>query len=224
MVHCRWCWNLGIRSIVKLRQEVIKQVINKNTNKMSSNDTLNKIKTILGLEVSFETKKLENGTTFESEKFENGSEVFILTEDERIPVPVGKYTMEDGFTLTIQKEGVIASLAEDEEEKEDEREDEGEADVQDWAGMEKRIKNLEIAVADLKKDKENKMEDVEEEIEEEEVEASNSLKSRTVKEEFARVQPFKHSPEKEAKQKLTRYGQNRRMTTQDRVFNQIFNS
>ena len=92
--------------------------------------------------------------------------------------------------------------------------------------MEKRIKNLEDAVADLKRDKENKIEDaeeIEEEVEEE-VEASNTLKSRTVKEEFNAVQPFKHSPEKEAKQKLTKYGQNRRMTTQDRVFNQLFNS
>jgi hypothetical protein len=189
---------------------------------MSSNDTLNKIKTILGLEVSFETKKLENGTTFESEKFENGSEVFILTEDEKIPVPIGEYTMEDGLVLTIQKEGVIASLGEFEEEDEESRDDGKEAAVDDWEGMEKRIKNLEDAVADLKADKENKMEDTEEE--EEEVEASNTLKSRTVKEEFAAVQPFKHSPEKEAKQKLTKYGQNRRMTTQDRVFNQLFNS
>ena len=186
---------------------------------MSANDKLNKIKTLLGLEVSFETKKLENGTTFESEKFENGSEVFILTEDERIPVPVGNYTMDDGTTLTVQKEGVISTLGEDR------GEDDDEAAVDDWEGMEKRIKNLEDAVADLKRDKESKKEarDDKEDEEEEEVEASNSIKSRTVKEEFS-VQPFKHSPEKEAKQKLTKYGQNRRMTTQDRVFNQIFNS
>lgn len=187
---------------------------------MSANAKLNKIKTLLGLEVSFETKKLENGTTFESEKFENGSEVFILTEDEKIPVPVGQYTMDDGTTLTVQKEGVISTLGEDR------GEDDDEAAVDDWEGMEKRIKNLEDAVADLKRDKENKMEDseeIEEEVEEE-VEASNTLKSRTVKEEFNAVQPFKHSPEKEAKQKLTKYGQNRRMTTQDRVFNQLFNS
>ena len=39
-------------------------------------------------------------------------------------------------------------------EKEELAEDD-EADVEDWAGMEKRIKNLEDAVADLKADKEN---------------------------------------------------------------------
>tara|TARA_R100001530_G_scaffold131844_2_gene103753 strand:+ start:466 stop:1572 length:1107 start_codon:yes stop_codon:yes gene_type:complete len=39
-----------------------------------------------------------------------------------------------------------------EETAEEERREEGEADVQDWEGMEKRIKNLEDAVADIKKE------------------------------------------------------------------------
>ena len=78
---------------------------------MEAKETLNKIKTILGLEVNFETRKLENGTTFESDKFENGSEVFILTEDEqKIPVPQGTYLMEDNSELVVEEEGIIASL------------------------------------------------------------------------------------------------------------------
>ena len=40
----------------------------------------------------------------------------------------------------------------DEETAEEERREEGEADVGDWEGMEKRIKNLEDAVADIKKE------------------------------------------------------------------------
>ena len=75
---------------------------------MNATSKISKIKELLGLEVNFETKKLENGTTFESEKFEAGSDVFILTEDEKIPVPVGTYSMEDGVELTVDKEGVIA--------------------------------------------------------------------------------------------------------------------
>ena len=42
-----------------------------------------------------------------------------------------------------------------------------EADVADWKGMEKRIKNLEDAIADLKADKENMSVETEEEVEEE---------------------------------------------------------
>jgi basic membrane lipoprotein Med (substrate-binding protein (PBP1-ABC) superfamily) len=39
------------------------------------------------------------------------------------------------------------------EDKKDEDYEDEEADVADWKGMEKRIKNLEDAIADLKKDK-----------------------------------------------------------------------
>jgi len=193
---------------------------------MDATSKINKIRTLLGLDVILETKKLENGTTFESEKFEAGSDVFILTEDEKIPVPVGTYSMEDGVELTVEKEGVIASLGkkdedeyEKEEEKEEEMRDDGkEAAVDDWAGMEKRIKNLEDAVADLKGK-------VEAETEEEEAEEAKAEVEEEKEELSAHVQPFKHNPEKQNKKtKLTTWGNNRVRTTEDRVFNQIFNS
>lgn len=192
---------------------------------MNATSKISKIKELLGLEVNFETKKLENGTTFESEKFEAGSDVFILTEDEKIPVPVGTYSMEDGVELTVDKEGVIASLGKKDEEdygkhKEDEeeemRDDGKEAAVDDWEGMEKRIKNLEDAVADLK----GRMEA---ETEEEEADEAKDMVDEE-KEELS-VQPFKHNPEKQNnKTKLTTWGNNRIRTTKDRVYNQIFNS
>lgn len=192
---------------------------------MNATSKISKIKELLGLEVNFETKKLENGTTFESEKFEAGSDVFILTEDEKIPVPVGTYSMEDGVELTVEKEGVIASLGKKDEEdygkhKEDEeeemRDDGKEAAVDDWEGMEKRIKNLEDAVADLK----GRMEA---ETEEEEADEAKDMVDEE-KEELS-VQPFKHNPEKQNnKTKLTTWGNNRIRTTKDRVYNQIFNS
>ena len=57
---------------------------------MNSKETLNKVKTLLGLEVQLEERKLENGTRFEADAFEKGKEVFIVTdEDERIAVPAG---------------------------------------------------------------------------------------------------------------------------------------
>ena len=175
---------------------------------MEAKETLNKIKTILGLEVNFETRKLENGTTFESDKFESGSEVFILTEDEqKIPVPQGTYLMEDNSELTVEEEGIIASLGykkdedemkKDKEEEEDEMKDHGkEADVEDWAGMEKRIKNLEDAVADLKADKESKKDADKEEkkVEEDAVGMSAQNLSQDVK-------TFKHNPESKVETKL----------------------
>ena len=52
-----------------------------------------------------------------------------------------------------------------EDSKEEELAEDDEADVEDWAGMEKRIKNLEDAVADLKADKVEASAEVSEEVE-----------------------------------------------------------
>ena len=51
------------------------------------------------------------------------------------------------------------------EDKKDEDYEDDEADVADWKGMEKRIKNLEDAIADLKKDKVGNDEEEESDVE-----------------------------------------------------------
>ena len=51
---------------------------------MESNEVLNQIKTVLGIEVKLETQKLENGTVLEAESFEKGSDIFIMTDDEKV--------------------------------------------------------------------------------------------------------------------------------------------
>ena len=179
---------------------------------------LNQIKELLNIQVKLEEMKLENGTVVSADSFEKDSEVFIVTDDEKVAMPVGEYLLEDGRLIVVSEEGLIADVrdvADDVPAKEDEEGEEitsdleeedkkmaedGEADVADWRGMEKRIQNLEDAIADLKGDKEAKMEDVEEEEMSEE--KSNVLKSRTVKEEFSKEElseasskPIKHNPE-----------------------------
>jgi hypothetical protein len=82
---------------------------------------INQIKTLLGMEVKLETIKLIDGITiFEADAFEMGKEVFIITEDEqKIPVPIGEYKMEDGRILVVVEEGIISELKEKEEEVEE---------------------------------------------------------------------------------------------------------
>lgn len=82
------------------------------------NSTINKIKTLLGMEVKLEQMKLADGVTiFEADEFNTDKEVFIITEDEqKIPVPVGKYEMEDGRILVVVEEGVISEIQDKEEE------------------------------------------------------------------------------------------------------------
>jgi len=197
---------------------------------MKNQEMVNKIKTLLNMDVKLEEQKLENGTVVEAESFEKGKEIFIKTDDEKVALPVGEYILEDGRLLVVEEEGIIADLRDPsdgvpakedaEKEKDEETEDleEGdEAAVDDWAGMEKRIKNLEDAIADIKsRIGETKGGDEEEE--------EKKLKSRTVKEEFseAAVEPIKHSPEasfKEVKQRV--YAKGNFNTTFDRVLKKL---
>ena len=169
-------------------------------------DTLEKIKTLLSIDnkESKEVKmyaemKLDDGRVVatEDEQFMIGSEVFVVNDDgEASPLAAGSYTMEDGAKLTIDDNGKILDMGEEKEAEDVEASEEveemaEEADVADWEGMEKRIKNLEDAVADLKADKENMSveneETVEEEVseevsEEEKVEMSKDMVTSLVEE------------------------------------------
>ena len=170
---------------------------------MKAQEVLNKIKGIVGVELAEEVNlaemKLQNGTVIEAEKFEKGEAVFIKSDDEKIALPVGEYILEDGRLLVVEEEGLIADMrdvSDDVPAKEEEMSEEtnlmpdDEAAVYDWAGMEKRIKNLEIAVAKLKEAKEggdDKVEAAKEEVKEE-LSTEVELSSET-------VEPIKHSPE-----------------------------
>jgi hypothetical protein len=83
---------------------------------------INQIKTLLGMEVKLETIKLIDGITiFEADTFETEKEVFIVTEDEqKIPVPIGEYELEDGRILVVVEEGIISELKEKADEVEEE--------------------------------------------------------------------------------------------------------
>ena len=86
---------------------------------MNTNQILNKVRVLLGMEVKLETMKLADGVTvLEAESFESEMEVFVVTEDEqKIPVPVGEYEMEDGRILVVEVEGLIKEVKEKMEEE-----------------------------------------------------------------------------------------------------------
>jgi hypothetical protein len=89
---------------------------------MNTNQILNKVRILLGMEVKLETMKLDdNVTVIEAEAFEADNEVVVVTEDEqKIPLPVGNYNLEDGRVLVVAEEGLIAEVKEKEEEVEEE--------------------------------------------------------------------------------------------------------
>ena len=171
-------------------------------------DLKNQILVALGLdkgEVKLEWQsKLEDGTIVVStaETLESGVDVSVLTEDgTTIPLPTGTYKTEDGVSFRVEEEGIVSEVMESETEEVVEAADEDcpngydddgnckeddkteAADVEDWEGMEKRIQNLEDAVADLKRAKEGGDDDVEAaEMTEEPSDKPKTITTKEVKE------------------------------------------
>ena len=99
---------------------------------MKPTEMLKEIKSLLGIELSAEVESqeetkvelaqmiLENGTVLEAEEFAPDFEVFIVTEEDKIAVPVGEYEMEDGRILVVEEEGIIKEIKAEEAEVEEE--------------------------------------------------------------------------------------------------------
>ena len=162
-------------------------------------DLKKQIKQALGLEekeikLAWQAKSEDGGTIFVStaEELENGVDISVVLEDgTTIPVPPGTYKLDTGVSFRVEDEGIVAELIESETEEEetpkeeemgeDRGEDDDEAAVDDWEGMEKRIKNLEDAVADLKaKIGEGDAEEMSEEVVEEVSDKPKSIKTTEV--------------------------------------------
>ena len=127
-----------------------------------------------GVKLEWQAKS-EDGTIFVStaEELATGVDISVLTEDgTTILLPIGTYKTAEGVTFRVEEEGIVAEVMETETEEvveEDLAEEDEEkkyADVADWEGMEKRIQNLEDAVASLKEDKDGGDDEVEEMAEE----------------------------------------------------------
>ena len=153
-------------------------------------DLKNQILVALGLDkgedvtMAYQAKS-EDGTIFVStaEELAEGVDISVLTEDgTTILLPIGSYSTDTGVTFRVEEEGIVAEVMETEteevveEEMAEEEEEKKYADVEDWEGMEKRIQNLEDAVASLKEDKDGGDDEVEE-MAEEVIEPSTNPKS-----------------------------------------------
>jgi len=195
---------------------------------MNEKSILNKVRTLLGLEVKLETMLLSDGVSMlEADAFEAGQPVFILTEDEqRIPVPVGEYELEDMRILVVIEEGVIAEVreaAEVEEEVVEETpavEEEVEATTETATPkktIESIVKESFFSEIELLK-KEN-----------EELKAKLSAQTPEVAEEVAPVElseepkPISFNPENSQATDVFKFAAKRNVTTMDTVLSRISN-
>lgn len=146
-------------------------------------DLKNQILVALGLDkgedvtMAYQAKS-EDGTIFVStaEELEAGVDISVLTEDgTTILLPVGTYKTDTGVTFRVEEEGIVAEVMETEteevveEEEMEEVTEELEVEDDAFERLVERVQNLEDAIADLKEDKVEATEEVEElAVEEEE--------------------------------------------------------
>ena len=199
---------------------------------MSATNTLNKVKTLLGLEISLEQMKLDNGTVLEAEVFEAGSEVFIVTDDEKVALPIGEYTLEDGTMLLVEEEGLIASMGEVEAETEVEEEVEAEEEIIEEEVTEeemgyvskeefgKAIDEIKAMIDEMKSGYDKPKE------EEEKEEMTAEVEDAELKEELSKpaTEAIKHAPKELSVTKgKFNFNKNKKQTAYDRIVAKISN-
>jgi hypothetical protein len=180
-------------------------------------NVINEIKTLLGMEVKLAQMKLKDGVTvIEADAFEMDNNVFIVNGEEKIPMPVGEYELEDGMILVVAVEGIIAEIKEPVAEVEEAPEVEEEVEAQ--AAIPATPKRIVESVS--KEMFFSEIEKLRTEI------AELKLAKEVVKEELSSdvvVEPLTHSPEVKSELKLNKISTNRQMTTQDIVMAKLFN-
>ncbi len=208
---------------------------------MNNKAILNKVRELLGMEVKLEQRKLEDGVTIiEADEFATDNEVVIITEDEqRIPLPIGEYKMEDGMILVVTEEGLIAEIKEEAAEEEEEViEEEAKKDYdekeEEMADESKPVKKVVESIVKetffneietLKKENEElkaklenlskvETEETEEVVEDEKTELSTEELDPAVK-------PISFNPENKEQRERILYAQNRQETTLDRIYKKL---
>lgn len=173
---------------------------------MKSQDLINKVKTLLSMEVKLEQAKLDNGTTVEAEVFEVGAEIFILMDGERVALPAGEYVMETGEALTVTEEGVIGSIGTAEEAPAEVEEQEM-SEKPAAAATQTPKKMVESISKELHFSKEfekfqTKIEEMQTQFNTELAAIKKELETKKETELSAEVKPIKHNPELKADKKV----------------------
>jgi len=186
---------------------------------MKATEILSKAKELLSIqeeEVKLAQATLENGTVIEADEMAAGKEVFIVTEDEKVALPIGDYTLEDGQVLIVEEEGIIASIGAAEEapaEEEVEAEQVEAAEEEMEYATKAELSEIKEMVEEIKAMLEPKEEMSADKLADE---ATKDIVEE-VKEELSEVERVNHNPEAIADKALNLYSQKQGTTTFDRV-------
>jgi hypothetical protein len=179
-------------------------------------NVVNQIKELLGMEVKLAQMKLMDGVTLiEAEIFEPEMAVFIVNEDERVPMPVGEYMLEDGNVLKVETEGVITSIEMPEEEA---------PEVEEEVETTKKEEEMATETATPKRVVESVTKEMFfSEIEKlrAEIAELKSVKTETVELSNDNIEVLSHNPEATNEVKMNLYSKKRQATTFDVVLNKL---
>ena len=171
------------------------------------------------MEVKLEQAKLDNGTIIEAESWEAGNEIFIVSEEEAVPLPIGEYTLESGESLVVAEEGIIASIGEKQEAPADEEVEEQEMEAESVAPSTPK----KVVESVSKETHFAKVEEMQKEIDALKLELSEKEVKAEVELSAEEVAPIKHSPEALVDKKdLFLYSQKAPKSTKSVIYNKLF--
>lgn len=172
-------------------------------------NVIEKIKQLLNeqTEIKLEQMSLDNGTIIEAETFEPEQPVFIVNEEDRVALPVGEFTLEDGRILVVEVEGIIAAINEAPAEQPAPEEAPAEMSAETFV-TKAEFDNLKEMVEKLTMSFEEKKKKVEE----------------VKKEELSADEPenkIVHTPEQKQTKKQIQFSSKKAKSTLDNVFSKI---
>lgn len=195
---------------------------------MEIKKSINNLLVNLGLkavEINLEQMLLNDGVTVvEAEVFEVGQPIFAIAEDQKIALPIGEYTLEDGRVIEVMEEGIIGEIATPEAEAtEEEVPAEAETEMTEAPVEEPKAKKIiESIVKETQFSKE---------VEELKAQIAELKAQLEVKEPVAEVveeevtlaaEPIVYNPENATEVKRVNIAPNKIMTTQDVVMAKLW--
>ena len=179
-------------------------------------NVVNQIKELLGMEVKLAQMKLQDGVTvIEAEAFEPEMAIFIVNGEEKVPMPVGEYLLEDGNVLKVEVEGIIASIEMPEEEA---------PEVEVEVETTKKEEEMATEAATPKRVVESVTKEMFfSEIEKlrAEIAELKSVKTETVELSNDKIEVLSHNPEATSEVKMNVYSRKRNATTLDVVLSKL---
>ena len=180
------------------------------------------------MEIKLAQMKLADGVTIlEFDSLEVGKEIFIVSENGNVPLPIGEYELEDGQMLEVYEDGIIGEVAAKEEEAAPMEEKEPEAEVPVEASTEPTQTAKKVIRSTIEEQHFASQEEVNE-LKSIIAELKEQLK---VKEEVKEVveleetpKPISFNPENVQKFEQIKLTAQKNLSARDRILNTIYNN